>query len=363
MAPDQGRSSTAASANLGSLRRTHVLLPALLAVRAAACQSNLARADEGGVSFWIPGIMGSLSAVPPQPGFAFANIFYHAAPTGGADVAFARQVTRGGLTVNFAGNLNVNLRAIADMYAAAPSYTFETPVAGGRATASMLVPYMRTKGSVDATLTGFPGGFTLSGSASDSVTALGDIAPQFAIAWNAGVHNYMTYITGNLTTGSYDPSRLANTSLGHHAIDAGGAYTYLNPQTGDEFSAALGFTYNFENMHTQYQNGIDMHIDWGASKFLTKQLFVGPVGYFYNQLTCDSGAGNRVGCFESRVAGIGPQIGYIVPLSEQYQGYINLKGYKEFAEEHRAAGWNVWLTIAISPTGRSETPKPPMIRK
>ena len=39
----------------------------------------------------------------------------------------------------------------------------------------------------------------------------------------------MTYVTGNLTTGSYDPSRLANTSLGHNAIDAGGAYTYLNP--------------------------------------------------------------------------------------------------------------------------------------
>ena len=38
-----------------------------------------------------------------------------------------------------------------------------------------------------------------------------------------------------------------------------------------------------------------------------------PVGYFYNQLTCDSGAGNRVGCFESRVVGLGPQIGYIFP--------------------------------------------------
>ena len=356
MATIQSKSSTAARENFGSHRRARLLLPVLLAVCAAACQSNLAQADEGGVSFWLPGIMGSLSAAPPQPGFAFANIYYHAPPTGGADIAFARQVTRGNLTVNFTGNLNLNLRAIADMYAAAPSYTFGTPVLGGRATLSLLVPYMRAKGSVDATLTGISGGFTLSGSASDSVTALGDIAPQFAIAWNAGVHNYMTYVTGNLTTGSYDPSRLANTSLGHNAIDAGGAYTYLNPQTGYEFSAALGFTYNFENTHTQYQNGIDMHIDWGASKFLSKQLFIGPVGYFYNQLSCDSGSGNRVGCFESRVAGIGPQIGYIVPLNERYNGYFNLKGYKEFAEEHRAAGWNVWLTFAISPAGAAPPP-------
>ena len=75
----------------------------------------------------------------------------------------------------------------------------------------------------------------------------------------------------------------------------------------------------------------------------------GLVGYWYNQLSCDSGAGDRVGCFESRVAGIGPQIGYVIPISRDYQGYINLKGYKEFAAEHRADGWNVWLTFAISP--------------
>lgn len=27
-------------------------------------------ADEGGVSFWLPGLFGSLAAVPPQPGWA-----------------------------------------------------------------------------------------------------------------------------------------------------------------------------------------------------------------------------------------------------------------------------------------------------
>ena len=46
----------------------------------------------------------------------------------------------------------------------------------------------------------------------------------------------------------------------------------LNTQTGNEFSAVLGFTYNFENVHTQYQNGLDMHLDWGASHFVTKQV-------------------------------------------------------------------------------------------
>jgi hypothetical protein len=31
------------------------------------------------------------------------------------------------------------------------------------------------------------------------------------------------------------------------------------------------------------------------------------------------------------------------------QGYLNLKGYKEFAAEHRPDGWNTWLTFVLSP--------------
>jgi hypothetical protein len=51
-------------------------------------------------------------------------------------------------------------------------------------------------------------------------------------------------------------------------------------------------------------NGVDFHLDWGGSRYLTGVLFVGPAGYFYNQLSCDGGSGDRVGCFESRVAGL-----------------------------------------------------------
>ena len=99
-----------------------------------------------------------------------------------------------------------------------------------------------------------------------------------------------------------------------------------------------------------------MHLDWGASQFLSKQLQIGLVGYFYDQLSCDSGVGDRVGCFESRVGGIGPQIGYMFPINKEYQGYLNFKGYWEFDAAHRADGWNTWLTFAISPAPRSDVP-------
>jgi hypothetical protein len=40
--------------------------------------AQIARADEGGVSFWIPGFFDSLVAVPAQsPGWSMTSIYYH----------------------------------------------------------------------------------------------------------------------------------------------------------------------------------------------------------------------------------------------------------------------------------------------
>jgi hypothetical protein len=315
-------------------------------------------ADEGGVSFWVPGFFGSLAATPQQPGWSFATIFYHTDVRAGGDIVFARQVHRGDINVNFNGNLNATLRAPPDLQFFAPTYVFATPVLGGQAAFSVLGAYGRSQASVDATLTGSFGGpgFSISGGRTDTTWGFGDLVPQFSLRWNKGTDNFMVYITGDIPVGAYDPNRLANLGIGHGAIDAGGGYTYFNPQTGHEFSAVLGFTYNFENQDTNYKNGIDMHFDWGASQFVTKEWQIGLVGYFYNQVSCDSGSGDRVGCFESRVVGIGPQLGHIFKVSDDYQGYLNVKGYKEFDSEHRPEGWNIWVTLALSP---AEEKKPP----
>ena len=79
---------------------------------------------------------------------------------------------------------------------------------------------------------------------------------------------------------------------------------------------------------------------------------MGLVGYFYNQLGGDSGAGARLGDFKSRVAGIGPQWGHFFKVGEKLW-YVNLKGYDEFEAKNRPEGWNMWLTLAI-PLGTSK---------
>ena len=301
---------------------------ALLAFVAGALAPSAALADEGGLSFWLPGLFGSQVATPVQPGWSIAALYYHTSVTATAAKEFAlsgRVVTgvKGGGNLSFFG----------------PTYTFATPVLGAQAALSLLGVAGASNTSIAASLTG-PRGNTLSGTLSDATAGFGDLIPQGSLKWNRGVHNFMTYLTGDVPVGQYDSSTLANLGIGHGAMDGGGGYTYFNPQTGHEFSAATGLTYNFTNQALQYQNGIDFHLDWGASQFLSKQLFVGLVGYFFNQVTGDSGPGARLGGFQSRVAGVGPQIGYLVPIGSM-QGFVGLKGYGEFAAQNRASGWNL----------------------
>jgi hypothetical protein len=346
---------------------------AALVVFAALSMPKIAAADEGGVSFWVPGFFGSLAAAPQQPGWSLATINYHISVSAGADVAFSREFSTSRLPANLTANLNasanLSVKGTGDLGFVIPTYVFATPVLGGQAALAVAGAYGRVGTSLAGTLSGTlstPFGtvpFMRSDSISESVWGFSDLVPQFSLRWNAGVNNFMTYITGDIPVGNYSSTSLANTGLGHGAVDVGGGYTYFNPQTGREFSGVLGFTYNLLNTSTQYQNGVDMHFDWGASQFLSKQVMVGLVGYAYKEIGCDSGFGNRVGCFQSQVLGVGPQIGFFFPVGNM-QGYLNLKAYGEFDAADRSKGWNAWITFAISPP--APTPPPttkPVVRK
>jgi hypothetical protein len=59
-----------------------------------------------------------------------------------------------------------------------------------------------------------------------------------------------------------------------------------------------------------------------------------------------------LGDFESRVFGVGPQVGYKFNVDKSTDGYVNLKGYYEFGAKNRPEGWNVWLTVAFSPAAK-----------
>ncbi len=323
---------------------------------ALAAQPSPASADAGGLSFWLPGGFGSLAAAPTVPGWAYTTIYLHLESMGGGTANF---VTSGGGR----GAVVVGLAARADALVQGITYTSATPILGGQAAFTVLGAPGNIGVGVGATLTG-PLGNTISGARFDNRTTFADVFYQGTLKWNQGVHNEMVYVTGNIPSGTYDSSRLANLSLGFAAVDAGAGYTYFNPKTGDEFSVVAGLTYSMPNTDLQYQNGIDFHLDWGASKFLSRTVQVGLVGYYFQQVTDDHGPGATLGGFRGRTIGLGPQVGFLFPhLFEGYQGYLNLKAYKDLETENRPQGWSSWVTFSIAPEAPERPASKPIVRK
>jgi len=336
-----------------SRRRAWPVLAALCGFAATTLMPNASVADENGVSFWLPGQFASLAALPGQPGWSFATIYYHTSLAGSGSAFAARQVSVGHLSHTVNLDLNVNGSGRVDLQLLNATYVFQPPVLGGQFALGMSVPAgYNTDISINGTLT-TPFG-TRQGSLSDSRSGFGDLYPMATLKWHQDVHSFMTYLTGDIPTGTYDPSRLANFGIGHGAIDGGAGYTYADLKSGLEFSVVSGLTYNFRNTYTDYQNGIDWHLDWGVSQFISKQVHIGAVGYIFQQLTADSGAPPILGDMKSRVLGVGPQIGYLFPVGDLH-GYLNVKAYYEFDSMNRPQGWNTWLTLAISPAAPSTT--------
>ena len=307
------------------------IINVILTVGVLATISPDVHADESGVPFWFSGAYSSLAAVPATPGWSlpFQGYYYS------GDASQGREFTHGD-TVTAGLNSRVPLLLVQ------PSYAPKTSLWGGQASFGLGFGY--GKNTTDAEISFFPSGTQFG--RSDAVSGFTDLYPIASVAWNRGVDNWMTYITGDIPVGSYDSTRLSNIGIGHAAIDVGGAYTYLNEKTGREFSATVGFTYNWENSDTNYQNGVDSHLDWAVSQFLSAAWQVGIAGYAYYQLTGDSGSGARLGSFESSVAAVGPEVGYVFNVGKK-PAYANLRGYWEFSAENRIEGYSIFATVAI----------------
>jgi len=318
----------------GGRQPSVISIKACCAVAAMIFATQSAVADEGGVSFWLPGQQGSFAAVQSDPGWSLPLIYYHA----DADANRSKLFTIG-------GQVAAGVKAQTDLLMAAPTYVFSSPVAGAQASVGVTAFLGRADVSTDATLSG-PGGGTLSRNQNDTRTGVGDLYPAASLKWNSGAHNFLAYTMAGVPVGAYDQGRLANLGTNHWSLDVGGGYTYFDPVKGHEASAVVGFTHNWRNPDTDYKNGVDGHLDWAASQFLSEQFHIGLVGYVYRQLTGDSGSGAVLGDFKSQVSAVGPQAGYFLKVGDQ-QWYLNLKGYREFDAKHRLEGWNMWLTLAI----------------
>jgi hypothetical protein len=299
--------------------------PKVLACALMLASWTSTRADEGGTSFWLPGQYASFAAVAPPPGWSIATELYYysgSAPDSASQGAAVAPGTRSQST----------------QLSLAPTYSPEKKVLGGQ-----LALFLSFGAGTNTTQADQNGSASLS---SQTVSGLTDVSPGATVGWTDGTDYWMVYLTGGIPVGAYDSQRLANIGIGHAAIDAGGAYTYYSVRTGLSLSVGGGFTYNFENWSTDYQNGIDSHMGWSVMQSLSAKWRVGLAGYVYYQLTGDSGSGNTCGACKSRAASVGPQVNYTFTIAGQ-EWSANLRGYYEFWAQNRLEGYAIFATLSI----------------
>jgi hypothetical protein len=80
-------------------RLVEALLAAATILLSTLFSADLSLADEGGVSFWIPGFYGSLAATPQQPGWSVAAVYYHANVSASGNAAISRAIEIGQFTL------------------------------------------------------------------------------------------------------------------------------------------------------------------------------------------------------------------------------------------------------------------------
>ena len=214
-------------------RAWHCGATTLFVAVALASAAPVSHADENGISFWVPGFFGSLAATPQQPGWSLVAMNYYTNVSASGDAALSREISLGQFNPALNASINANVRAHADIGFFAPTYVFATPFLGGQASATLLMAYGQNSTGVNGTLSGALGPipFTRTVSLDQTTTGVGDLVPQFAVRWNAGVNNYMAYLTGDIPVGDYSSNNLANTSASGTAPSMAASATRFSIQS------------------------------------------------------------------------------------------------------------------------------------
>ncbi|SDR64336.1 Uncharacterized conserved protein [Rhizobiales bacterium GAS113] len=278
---------------------------ALVAILARGAPLKVAQAAENAGNWYLLGLRGPGAGITPPPGLYFENDFVIYKGSAGFGVTYP-------LNGRFAAGLK------GKAYAEFGTGLWVTPleVLGGRAGVTVTVPYWGPEATVRAAAFAPTLGRVIGVGVSDSASFFGDPVVGSFIGWEYGKLHWQLGTAVNMPWGYYDRIGFANISLHRWRADTYASITWLDPELGIDLSTSVGVTFNGVNHFTDYHTGDEFHIDASASKYLTKDFSVGLLGYYYQQITGDSGQGAALGAFEGRVAGLGATASYTFHIGE-----------------------------------------------
>jgi len=299
------------------------------------CMWGNAHAVEGGRSLYLLGKRGPLAGLIPKAGWYITNdVYYYNADTD--------------QKLPIAGVVGQNISADALANILQLTRISETFIGDARLALGVVIPYVHSEVAADAS-TSYKG-TNIGVAISDDITSFGDPAVAASLGWRKRdgdlFRAWNVYSSLFIPIGSYEEGRLANAGANRWGLDIGTGFTMGNFKRGREFSGVLGMTINGENLDTDYQSGLEAHIELTYKQHLASGLSTGLVGYYNYQLTADSGGPAILGDFKGRVAAIGPELAYQFELADRSMG-LDLRWYHEFDAKNRVQGDSVFLTLSF----------------
>ncbi len=320
-------------------------------------------AAEQGKSVYLLGVSASMAGMTPPAGSYFSSFTYvYAADATGA-AAFSRVLPGTGVLLgDFAtlqASANVSARANVALNVFSVLWVAPEQILGGRFGVGALLPVGYQQVDVDVTARAaltFPDGATLARNAtrslSDRTFAIGDPLATAFIGWDVGHWHWKIAGLVNVPVGAYERTNLVNMGFNRWAADLTGSATWLDPASGFEVSMAAGFTFNGNNPQTDYKTGTEFHLEGALMKHVSKDVAFGAAGYYYRQVTGDSGAGAVLGDFKGEVAAFGPNLTYNFKIGTT-PVFTSIRWLHEVRAVNRMRGDAGFLTITVPLGGAS----------
>jgi len=315
----------------------------LTSLTCALALSLTARAEQGGSAHYMPGSAASfIDAFPGKPGgLALLNYFTYYDASVGAN----RQLPLGGFLA-----ANVDATVYADTIAA----VYQTPwtVLGGGLAFGAAVPYVWMEVEGQAQRIAPDGTLGPVTSVRDTANGIGDITLiPFMLGWTNLVPDLKldTRLSIYAPTGEYKQGRLANVGKNYWTFEPGIMASWLSSKIGTEVSLFAGVDFNLKNQDMDYTSGTSLHLDLTVAQHLPLGkgfIGAGANGFYYQQLTGDSGSDALLGDFKGRTLGVGPVLSYVRPIGGS-QLLAEVKWLPELDVDKRMKGDFVWLKVGV----------------
>jgi hypothetical protein len=181
--------------------------------------------------------------------------------------------------------------------------------------------------------------------------------------------DYQTQFGIYAPTGAFDNNNVANVGRNFWTFEPGAAASFLRylypggkTKLALEFTTSAGFDFNTKNSASQYQTGDQFHLDGTLAVHKVVEQVGGLVGagvsgFFYQQITRDSGVGAKLGSFEAMTTGVGPDLSFITRF-EHVVVAAEVKWLPELSVTNRLQGNAVWFKLAFSWADLPKCPVP-----